>query len=479
MNKKRKKQKDYVDPYELKGEETTAYLKEIAGLTALLGAGTVGATFMPTGRVAAASSVDPRSRIVGSVAESNQHLEQNNASKSDQSNGSISLSNKLSQSTSRLHLSESRSISLSQSESLSKSLSISQSVLSSLSLSGSQSYSLSESQSTSKLHHEKKTSTVSSVSQSTLTTTAENGTSNEQSEAQTLTGNSNLQQSLSGSSESLSTQIHSLELALGTLPLTTQLLNTNKLVVKSVNEEVKKPTFTGTVWTDLNGQTYPNADNTTPSFKFRLSTSGDSTVQNPKFILMIPGGFQASTNDITLTPENGEQVSTQYLGDYGPNGEQLYLISVEGPNPTWNPGIIGEVKLSLNPQNAGSYKYGWEWWKVDPPLISELADDANAAAWGSGAGSYAFNVNGQDINVVTSSVPFNDQQANNITYSVQAGSKQLDTSAYTISNVGATPYQGANTTDSGYEKLTFTFTPTQTLQNGDYFDVQLGLPGSD
>ena len=76
MNKKRKNRKNkktrnkkiYVDPYELKGEENTAYLKEIAGLTALLGAGTVGATFMPTGRVAAASSVDPRSRIVGSVA---------------------------------------------------------------------------------------------------------------------------------------------------------------------------------------------------------------------------------------------------------------------------------------------------------------------------------------------------------------------------------------------------------------------------
>ncbi|MBD5432678.1 MAG: hypothetical protein HDR42_04260, partial [Lactobacillus sp.] len=140
-NKKLQAGKKYADPYELKGEENTSYLKEIAGLTALMGGVTAGAAFMPNGatRVAAAS-VDTRSQIVGSVAESAGHSGQTTNSKSDENNFSVSASQKLSQSTSRfishsasLSLSQSGSVSLSQS--LSQSISQSESLLSSLSLS--------------------------------------------------------------------------------------------------------------------------------------------------------------------------------------------------------------------------------------------------------------------------------------------------------------------------------------------------------
>ena len=234
----RKRKNSFVDPYEIKGEENTSYLKEIAGLTALLGAGTVGATFMSTGHVkATVNSVDSRSQIVGSIAEHNENSGETNNSKSDQNDLSISLSDKLSQSTSKLHVSQSTSISLS--HSLSDSLSISQSVLSSLSISASQS------QSTSYLENKKdKNTSTSHVSHSTSKVNIgirENSTG--QTENQTSINNSKnylshnnsknyLSQSELKNSNSLTNQINSLEL--GAITLTT--LNGVSLTGKSTSD---------------------------------------------------------------------------------------------------------------------------------------------------------------------------------------------------------------------------------------------------
>ena len=128
-NKKIKNSNKYTDPYELKGEENTSYLKEIAGLTALIGGATVGGAFMPnaTTRVAAAS-IDPKSQVVGSVEPASQSnntvSNQPTDSKSNQNNLSASTSRKISLSTSK-SIADSASLSLSQSESLSASLSTS------------------------------------------------------------------------------------------------------------------------------------------------------------------------------------------------------------------------------------------------------------------------------------------------------------------------------------------------------------------
>ena len=73
--KNRKPLKDYVDPNALKEDQDDpkAYLKELAGLATILGAGATGATILPDDRVyAAQTSVDPKSQIVGSVADSTQ-----------------------------------------------------------------------------------------------------------------------------------------------------------------------------------------------------------------------------------------------------------------------------------------------------------------------------------------------------------------------------------------------------------------------
>lgn len=158
------------------------------------------------------------------------------------------------------------------------------------------------------------------------------------------------------------------------------------------------------------------------------------------------------------------------------------MITVGGDTPNYTNPVTGSVKLTFNPKAIGQYSYGWQWspkWKVLPPLVSELSDYANAAGWGTGGGTYTFNVDGKSINVVTGASPINDQQATSITYTVQSGT-ELSTNAYTITNVKATPHAGATAQDIGYEQLNFTFHPTKNapIEDGSYLDVKLGLPDS-
>ena len=233
------------------------------------------------------------------------------------------------------------------------------------------------------------------------------------------------------------------------------------------------PTFSGTAWFDANEKVYNGNSATLPTYTFRLSTYGNSTIKNPKFILMIPAGFTATKDDITfgagVNPTN-----VQDLGNYGPNGEKLFEITLSS-NPVWS-SPTNTVKLTLDPQNGGSYKYSYN----TAPLVSELAGDANQGAAGSDF-TYTFKV-GNDktpINVVKSQYPVNEQNDGSVSYTVQAGSTKLDTTSYNISNLKVTPYKGETINDAGYEQLHFTFTPTTQLKSGDYFDVQLGLPNAD
>ena len=188
---------------------------------------------------------------------------------------------------------------------------------------------------------------------------------------------------------------------------------------------------------------------------------------------MIPACFTATKDDITfgagVNPTN-----VQDLGNYGPNGEKLFEITLSS-NPVWS-SPTNTVKLTLDPQNGGSYKYSYN----TAPLVSELAGDANQGAAGSDF-TYTFKV-GNDktpINVVKSQYPVNEQNDGSVSYTVQAGSTKLDTTSYNISNLKVTPYKGETINDAGYEQLHFTFTPTTQLKSGDYFDVQLSLPNAD
>ena len=239
------------------------------------------------------------------------------------------------------------------------------------------------------------------------------------------------------------------------------------------------PTFTGTAILDANGKTY--SGDSVPTYSFRLSTTGESTVQNPKFIVMVPDGFTATTDAFSFdTSGYSGTVSVKELGNYGPNGEQLFEVSLTGTTPNFTTNsVMGSVKLSpnFNGNTGGSHTYS----NATAPLVAEVSNYSSTTY-----GTYTFNTSDGALNVVKSPQTVNwtdpsNQAANSsgsVTYTIQVGKEQLPTTAYTISNIKVTPVAGATSSDAGYEQLAFSITPKQTLQDGQYIDVHLGLPDS-
>lgn len=163
-----------------------------------------------------------------------------------------------------------------------------------------------------------------------------------------------------------------------------------------------------------NGINYTSTSTNLPTLSVRLSTSGTSTVNNPQFIVMIPKGFTSSTSGFDLIPANpgnyfngtfngsntNKDYSIQDLGKIGPNGEQLFKVTLNF-NPSWDPAnnFGGQFKLSFDPTAPKKY------YSYDPsgaPIVSELADDANPSATGD-SNHYTFTAAGKNINVVKSS----------------------------------------------------------------------------
>ena len=236
------------------------------------------------------------------------------------------------------------------------------------------------------------------------------------------------------------------------------------------------PEFTGTANFDANGKIF-NVGDTIPEYTFRLSTWGNSTVQNPKFIVMIPAGFTATTNDFSPI----KNATIESLGTDS-NGQQLFEISLKGGTPNWGTdSISGSVRLTLTPteQNGGSHTYS----NLTAPLVSEVSDYAQPSN-----GTYTFHVGNKDINVVQSPQTVNwthpdkdpSDSSASLTYTINTGTTALDKSEYSITNPSVTLHKGT-TGHAGYEQLTFTITPKQNsaIKSGQYIDVKLGLPTSD
>ena len=171
---------------------------------------------------------------------------------------------------------------------------------------------------------------------------------------------------------------------------------------------------------NVNGSDFK--DGAVPTYMFRLSTYGDSNVTNPQFIIMIPKGFTATTADFsTLTNTQGTDIfsdggfagpyngtsTIKELGNYGPNGEQLFMITLTGATPTWGNNFGAQVKLTLDANAKGVVSYN----VYGTPRVSEVSNYAIANGTSSyGGGSYTFNVNGQAIEVVKNSTGINNQQ---------------------------------------------------------------------
>lgn len=210
-----------------------------------------------------------------------------------------------------------------------------------------------------------------------------------------------------------------------------------------------------------------------------LSTAGNSTVQNPKFIVMISAGFTATTDSFKFTYGSYDGTAkVEEVDGKGPNGEQLFEVTLSGATPNFTTAqVTGSITLTPNftGENGGSHTYS----NSTAPLISELSTDGQA-----GRGTYTFTTNAGPINVVQNNQTVNWLNAGttgansgvSATYIIQVGKEKLATDAYSISNIKATPHEGKTSNDAGYEQLSFTFTPKGELKDEQYFDVHLGLP---
>ncbi|MDT9606519.1 hypothetical protein RON47_08315, partial [Lactobacillus johnsonii] len=215
--KHKKEMSHYIDPNDLKEKDNkTSYLKEIAGLATILGAGVTGGAMMADDRVyAAESSVDRKSEIIGSnsitgsIDEEVSNNNQKTASATDSNSVKLSQSQSTEQSVT---YSKSRSLlasmSLSTSTSFSQSASASAAV--SLSESASASTSAAKSTSSSKSKATSKASTKESTSQkSESKSTAENTKTS--SESESVLAASSVSKNNEGSASDNNSQVASLE----------------------------------------------------------------------------------------------------------------------------------------------------------------------------------------------------------------------------------------------------------------------------
>lgn len=443
--------KHYGDPNAIRDDkdDATSYLKDIAGLATILGVGATGGALLPNGRVyAAQTSVDPKSQVVGSVSDFiKSGASDTTGSKSDSKTFSISASEDKTKSTSASKstqlsqsLSKSLSQSISQSESLSHSLSESESALNSLSLAKSkEKEAKSNKQATSTSHKsDSKASQYASTSNDITTNLqASLNLSNDLSSLSNLPLAFNSVSSNNSNSNNSNSQ----------LPVT---LAANFMTLAATNDAVVKPIFTGIVGlSQFNGKSFVNGS-AVPDYTFRLSTTGTSTVTNPKFIVMIPAGFTTTTNDFSFANNYSGKISTQYLGEANDSNNvkvQFFEISLTGKTPDFNAvpyqGVNGTVKLSINPNMTGQYTYTVN----GVPLVSEESDYANPYLDTlSGGGSTSITINGQTYNVVKDALSIDWSQPT-INYAVNQALKPTFTGTATLGNLTNGTFVSANNTN--------------------------------
>lgn len=236
--------------------------------------------------------------------------------------------------------------------------------------------------------------------------------------------------------------------------------------------EVKKPTFSGTVYVSPK-QNYKYGDKL--SLRYRLTTYGDSDIQDPQFILMVPGGFSANLNDFNWSPATTYNPQAKDLGHVGPNNEQVFLVTLS-KNPTWNSGQF--VTFDAVADSAGPYKYS----DFGTPLVSVITDYANAGDIAEkGAGTTTIKLkNGQSFKVAKSIYTINEKQwsesGSKIGYNVNAGTTQLDQSQYSIKNI-STKVEGND--QKGDEALNATIQLNGNISDGSYIDFRMGIPYHD
>ncbi|MCI1975572.1 MAG: YSIRK-type signal peptide-containing protein, partial [Limosilactobacillus sp.] len=255
----------------------------------------------------------------------------------------------------------------------------------------------------------------------------------------------------------------------------------NKAFAENKAEE-KIPTFSGTVWFDPEGKLDPANKRTpykagdTQEIKYRISTYGESTIKDPQYLLLLPAGFKTDT--FTWSDANAIK-STQDLGNVGPNGEQVFLVTTK-TSPAWT-GLYATATMTVDEKYAGAYSYADMSYL---PLISALYGDAKEGGEAlAGAGSPTIHLtNGTDYHVAKSIYTLNGKQwseaGGSESYTVLPGKKAIDLTNFNVTSSSVDLHPG-DATNSGYEQLNATISLTHHVEDGDYLDFHLGLPLQD
>lgn len=221
------------------------------------------------------------------------------------------------------------------------------------------------------------------------------------------------------------------------------------------------------------------------TIKYQLSCWGDTNVKNPKFIVLIPKGFES-----TSLEDNGSQDLTnnpytvQSLGKTK-NGEQAFLVTTKIA-PDWNGKMVQlKTTATATDNTLNSQKQTYNLWNQ---LVFADADDMGTqhdASYGGGD----LNVNltdGSSYHVVKQPNGIDNYQSGKIVYTIIPGKNEADVSNYTISDVHAEALNQGDTNsktntkaNSGEESLSFNISLKKPINDQDYIDVDMGLPMAD
>lgn len=131
---------------------------------------------------------------------------------------------------------------------------------------------------------------------------------------------------------------------------------------------------------------------------------------------------------------SSSEYSVKDLGEVGPNGEQLFSITLTA-NPNWGNNFGGKFKLTLDPTVTGQYSYN----EYTAPLVSELASDGQG--WNNGNFT-GFTIDGKHVDVVNT-----EGYASSIQYAVNQALKPTFTGTATLGNLSNGTFVSANSTN--------------------------------
>ena len=249
---------------------------------------------------------------------------------------------------------------------------------------------------------------------------------------------------------------------------------------------VSNLTFTGSVNGFKNTTAGKAATDTTfkagntADLTYTMRGAGDtSKLQNQywpvtsHYLAMLPADFELANGNnswVTDFPASDYQITA--LGEVGPNGEYVYLITLD-KTPYYGVPVsfTAHMVATSNLATAGGHDY--QGFPV-PGLLMALNDN------GLFDGSHNITLGSQTYQVSNCSAFLHGNNLGaEIKYTLVPGVNQLSTNNYQVTNLTSAKQDVTGVGNAGYEEITPTIKLTGDVHAGDYIDFHLGIPYTD